>query len=443
MDKKTYFLGWLKARLFRKRVNVIRMFAINISMQSKFELNPVDKLLIDAGEKTIKEVNPTDYLLCHNGINYYTTIDDQQIELGPYNSALPFINHIEKLTLEPGDLPNITETTETTYGVLFLNYYCFIDITKGKFPYINKHMDSCVKMEMQLFTHNRLPTDDPNYLDIKTEINPCRDRLQQLGTYTSLFVPAATRKILSTPKEILKKRDALLKQYRRKDGTYSVADITMIQNELKQDMKKYVESDEDYGGLITNRSWGNTLMGMNVLVGAVQRFDKPGTYDIIPGCFSDGLNAKNMVSMVNIARAGSFYRGHETQLGGVEVKVLQRVIDNRITMEDCGTKRFRLIKLTMMNFSSYKGRYHMVNGVRTLVTGEYIGKLIKLRTPACCGASNPNLCLTCMGEMFRGYENKVPVMASQPGSDMLNNMMKAMHDTTIRLSEYDPTIAFH
>lgn len=443
MDKKTYFLAWLKNRLFTKRVNIIRMFAINIQPLAKPKINPLDQVMIDNGEIKLKEVYNEDYLLNHNGINYFTIIDGEKIDLGAYTTKEPYINIREKLTLEAGELPNVHETIETTYGILFLNYYCFIDITKERFPYVNKHLNSCTSLEMDLFKQNRLPEDDPNHLSIPLHINPCRNRLQQLGTFTSLFVPAATRKIISTPKEILEKRDKLLEEYRKPDGTISVTDVTMIQNMLKQDMKEYVESDEDYGGLITDRSWGNTLMGMNVMVGAVQRFDKPGTYDVITDCFMDGINAKNMVSFVNISRAGSFYRGHETQLGGVKVKELQRVIDNQVVIEDCNTPYYLEIKLNDINFSSYKGRYHMVNGEKTLVTQDYIGKTIKLRSPTRCGASSPNLCLTCMGEIFRGYENKIPVMSSKPASDMLNNMMKAIHDTTIRLTIYDPVIAFY
>jgi len=443
MDKKTYFLTWLKKRIFTKRVNIIRMFAINIKPLTEPKINPLDQLMIESGELKLKDVYNEDYLLNHNGINYYTIINGEKILLGKYDSSVPFINIREKLTLEKDDLPNIYETTETTYGILFLNYYCFIDIAGNRFPYVNKHLDSCTSLEMDLFKHNRLNENDPDYLSIPDHITPCRNRLQQLGTFTSLFVPAATRKIISSPKEILEKRDRLLAEYRKPDGSISVTDVTMIQNILKQDMKNYVESDEDYGGLITDRSWGNTLMGMNVMIGAVKRFDKQGAYDVITDCFMDGINSKNMVSFVNISRAGSFYRGHETQLGGVEVKGLQRVIDNQVVIEDCNTKYYLEIKITNINFSSYKGRYHMVNGEKALVTEDCIGKTIKLRSPARCGASSPNLCLTCMGEIFRGYESKIPVMSSKPASDMLNNMMKAIHDTTIRLTTYDPLIAFY
>jgi hypothetical protein len=443
MDKKTYFLNWLKARCFTKRVNLIRMFAINITQKTNFELNPIDKKRIDDGEITLRDIYNDDYLLCHNGVNYYTMVNGETIILDKYNNTKPFIDVKEQLILKSGDLPNIKEDTLTTYGLLFLNYYCFIDIIKGKFNYVNRHLNTCTPLEEALFKQNRLPTDDPNHLEIATEINPCRNRLQQLGTLTTLFVPAATRKLLSSPKEIIAKRDELLKQYTKPDGTISVTDVTMIQNILKEDMKKYVESDEDYGGLITERSWGNTLMGMNVMVGAVQRFDRPGQYDVITECFTDGVSPKNMAKFTNIARAGSFYRGHETQLAGVKVKELQRVIDNQVTLEDCGSRRYLVVKLSSSNISTYLGRYHMVGGSKALITKEDVGKTIMLRSPTRCNAPSPNLCLTCMGEIFRGYEKKIPVMSSQPASDMLNNMMKAMHDTTIRLQNYDPIVAFN
>jgi hypothetical protein len=67
---------------------------------------------------------------------------------------------------------------------------------------------------------------------------------------------------------------------------------------------------------------------------------------------------------------------------------------------------------------------------------KYIGKRVKLRSPMYC--KGENLCNACAGNAFynQGIKN-VGLTTASIGSDFLNLLMKAFHDSTLSFVSID------
>ena len=68
----------------------------------------------------------------------YCFWDDESQEFIPIDGSdvtEPLFKVSDKITLNPGDLPNVTEVTQTTFGNVIINLYCCVYPFGSKLPF--------------------------------------------------------------------------------------------------------------------------------------------------------------------------------------------------------------------------------------------------------------------------------------------------------------------
>jgi hypothetical protein len=107
---------------------------------------------------------------------------------------------------------------------------------------------------------------------------------------------------------------------------------------------------------------------------------------------------------------------------------------------DCHSKGYREFVLTPDKADKVKNRY-IIEGSKLVELNlenmpKYIGKRVKMRSPMYC--KGECLCNACAGNAFynQGIKN-VGLTAANIGSDFLNLLMKAFHDSTMSFISLD------
>lgn len=130
-----------------------------------------------------------------------------------------------------------------------------------------------------------------------------------------------------------------------------------------------------------------------------------------------------------------------TREGGYEAKKLAAAFQGIVFDKkgsDCGTKLTVDLLVTDFNKKLITDRYIMENGKAVLLTssniGDYVGKIVKLRSPMYC--KNRKYCSKCTGELYHklGIEN-VGLISNVIGTSMTTLALKSFHNTSVKLKE--------
>lgn len=309
---------------------------------------------------------------------YVTIIKDQYFALDVVNGKLRFIcltNNTQQapfkntsyLVVYPGDIENNPGNKfVTSYGRYLVNYYLIAR------PFITNGV-ILPGMEFINATWNtgKLEAVIARYLTEKkldvSQANRYIDNAYFLSSIGEIAGATLSRKAITPNEAIIKRRDELYKQY---EGQLSDPRIsTIIENELIAMDKDYLKGDPSMA------FFGDTAKKFNIhrkrqylALGMLEEFSKTkGKYTFVKESLVEGFSKESFSDICNEIRRGSFDRGVETQVAGLDTKWMVAVFQNcRIVGDDCGTKDTLTVTPSTYTIGSYIGAY-VKTGERTLV----------------------------------------------------------------------------
>lgn len=346
----------------------------------------------------------------------------------------PF-NETDTFTLKKGDIENFNEKNSitTTVGRFLLNQMLLVEPFNDNVPYINGRWKIG---DVNKSIADKVMKDELTVQQLKSYL----DRLYFIGHFSEICVPALSRKSLGTHEDVPKVKKQLIEKY--KGNLDDPLVISEIESKLLELDKKHLEGDSAmrfYGAL------GGNMMKIDrkklyLTVGGIETFsNNKGEFTFLPNSLEEGWDKSYIEPIANEIRRGSYFRGHETQLGGLQTKLITRVLqDLSVNMPDCNTVKGLVVDFDKIDINKFIGRWIFYAGEWQLITEKNLDKFKgrqKVRSPMYCEAPK-GLCQKCVGEYFRQLSvQQVAVLAISISSTFLMLSMKSMHGTKLEMTE--------
>jgi hypothetical protein len=428
MNKKNMFLAAMAANEYKRRAWVISAFS----------------LINEAPDNYKNEIYPYRIVQTLTG-HFYVNPDTNELSIiEDAKPGEPIYSMKEVVTVHKGEIPNLDEDIETTYGRILFNYTALINPFGTKLKYINKRISPSQVEELilPLLLDNPEKDTDRNNKNIYIDeyINFCNSMFYLAG-FTQLCVPAATPKTLVAPPGINELKERLLKE--NEGHLHDPTTIAKIDAELVKYDREYMKGDLGEGFLIDDKSYNIVRKKLFGMLGAEPGLEDTNDLELTKNSLSQGWDINSFPAMNNVLRAGSFNRGAETQKGGESVKWLLRASSNiNITVDDCGTRLGNIIRVNADNVKSLIGFSIVIKEGSLLIdtketADKYIGKTVMLRSPMFCKLDKTDYCKTCVGVNLANNPTGASVAISNYGSVLLYVMMSAVHGSELTLAKMD------
>lgn len=354
------------------------------------------------------------------------------VKLGDGDTA-PF-HLFDKFPLSAGIIENYKDREQiiTTCGLFLANRLVLVGAFGDRIPYINSKPGSS--------DFNVAKIDDIvanlilNGVCGRKEYDKYMQLGYFLGSMTSIGVPGLSRKALSTDPKVAKRRAELLELH--KDELDDPIVYIKIEEELIAMDKAWLKGDssERFYAVSTKKSYNEHRKKMYLTMGISLEFSSGSTgYVTTTGSLVEGWNLKDLPTIANEIRRGSYDRGKGTAKGGEQTELILRILNAvRITDKNCNSNKGITLELTEKNGKEYLGRYVVVSpGKYDMLTKEnlskYVGKTITLRSPMYCNTIG-GLCYTCVGEYFSQLDTEaIGILGVMIGSKFTSISMKSVH----------------
>ena len=359
------------------------------------------------------------------------------------NKVIPReISYQTEFILKKGEYCN-TDNVKTNAGQLLVNKYLFEPTPRIQkvLGYIAEPFDSKmigkIESKMSKASNDKiiLPEDWATYLN----------RIQWLGMALSSNVSASfTPNTVRVLPDVKKARDKLFKENEEAIKNGDTVTAVKIEKELLDIVKKELKDDVgmqlyDSGA---NPKIGNQYKNCFVTRGPIWHPDRE-EFSIGDTAFMDGMKKDNLDQYGTSVVNGAYNKAANTAIAGYLVKKLYATYQGTILDEpgsDCHSLGYREFMLTQENSRYVKNRY-IIEGNKLVELNltnmpKYIGKRVKMRSPMYC--KGERLCNACAGQAFynQGIKN-IGLTAANIGSDFLNLLMKAFHDSTMSFVSLD------
>lgn len=348
----------------------------------------------------------------------------------------------DKFTLPKNKLYN-KEDIETTVGRYIFNMVTLTERTGPHVGYINFPVNGSGMGKIEGKMSDLLMNDIISVDDYSDWI----DRLQWLGFSISDYInPPLTTDLLTLPDKVKKEKDWILSKEENIKRLKQDGDIILageIEKHLldmsKEELKDLPDMDIYDSG--SRGSFSNNYKMTAVSRGVVASVSNPDQFSISMASLDEGIPPEERYIYADVLTNASYNRAVKTQEGGYEAKKLAAAFQGIVfdkNGSDCGTKLTVDLLVTNFNKKLLTDRYIMENGKAVLLTtgniDNYVGKLVKLRSPMYC--KNEKYCSKCTGGLYHklGIEN-VGLIANVIGTSMTTLALKSFHNTSVKLKE--------
>lgn len=276
---------------------------------------------------------------------------------------------------------------------------------------------------------------------------------QAIMPFVSILANGFSDTMLTSSKEITKKKEQLLKANKAAIENNDIKVITDISDELVDYAKNVVLKDDPAMDMYNSGSlgdFGNNYKNMFIMKGACRNPDPAKPFDIITSNYIDGVSAEDYPKFANTMIEGPYNRGKKTEVGGWWEKLFVSAFQHIKLLEpgsDCGTTRYITMDIDEDSIDRIMYCYVLEGNKLVEITSEnrdhFIGKKgAKIRFASLCEAKN-GICSKCAGNLWYrlGFTN-VGVMTPQIPSKYKLKAMKSFHDSQVKLTEMDPMRAF-
>lgn len=343
----------------------------------------------------------------------------------------------DPITVDETWAPNINGTIETTVGRVFVNAFAIAPIFGNRIPFINKRFGVTDVEDMISPTMLSVPK-DPSKRD-KSKIYTDDyigfvNRLQDLRSLSQLATWSATPKGLLPPTGIEAfKKDLLENKYKGKLN--DPVEVSKFEGELLKFDDDFLKDDPAYGTMLAGKITKTSRKKLFLTMGNELGFGDPLKSNTVTNSLNEGwpTDPKQFVNMMNGLRYGSFARGAETVNGGVSAKILLRAANNFMIVDtDCGVPYGKIYHITNDDLKQLVNRYVIVNKQPKLVenveaAGNYLGKVIQIRSPQYCKITGDRICRTCAGENLAMFPTGLTIPLTEVSAVILAASLKLMH----------------
>ncbi len=371
----------------------------------------------------------------------------------------------EPITLNSGDLVNLTNKVETTVGTALVNAAILCIPFGTKVSYINdpKTLPATIEniiiarfaddvtsdytvMEGYLKTdtphiHKDLPGEDPTKIYVR-EYLTCTKMLGQLTTLESFVVPGLTLKALTAHPDRDKVRRELLKQFEGK--VIGPAEAAIIDKRMRELDDEHLK-DDPARHLFTEQKALNARKRLLYAYGYVEPFTSEQKGAFVEKSLSEGIDFDKLPELINSSYSGSISRGLETQFTGANKKDSDRIFQNAsVAIEDCNTKLGVPTTITKNIVSTLVGMYYIdASGKSVLIndgdSNTLVGRTVLMRSPIYCNSPRLTKCAKCVGKRISMNPKGINIAASDIDSAFMVAKLKKMHSNSSNSVQYDFT----
>lgn len=429
MEKLDYLKYAIQQKLYSKKAWMISLFSVFQEGENSWKEDPYKGRL----------VNQPWGLSFVNESGELEKIDDSK-------QMTPLFTPADRLMIDNSWASNCKESVETSVGTLLFNHICLITCFGNKLDYMVGRI-SVAQVEAEIVPRlksNPKPGEARNDVDIYVDEYIALGRsFEYLKGMLQLCAYAATPKGLVAPTGIKEFKAQLNRKYEGK--LTDPVQMAAYEAELKKFDDEFMKDDPTYGKFTSGKVANISRKKLFLTVGSETGFKE--TAEIIPvtNSLQEGwpTDPVEYTSMMNGIRTGSYARGAETVNGGVAMKYMLRAANNfKIKSEDCGSKLGIRRLYTKANASSLVGRTLIDSGKQILVEnenqlGNYLGKVLTVRSPMYCKMEGDTLCKVCTGEKLGRYETGLTIPLTEISSILLAASMAKMHTSGLSSAEMD------
>lgn len=375
---------------------------------------------------------PKDYELYVNIDNksycYWDGTENEFVPLDGTDITTPLLDYKGKITLNVGDLPNVSGLINTTYGNVIVNLYCCVYAFGSKLPFFTGKLKGGEIESLIISKAVKDPKHPKPEEILPQEIDQYKKAVSALAVFSVICCATGSRETFTVNKQVLAKRDELLKAH--KADLSNPAVVIDIEKQLVDLDKKLMgpEADNFYGPSAKLRNVGRKRQ--EIMYGLEGGLD--GQNNVIAASLSEGIDFTNTPLSADTVTSASQSRGLLTAQGGELVKYNLRMFQNSlIASDDCGTKNYLEYTVQKDNSSFLENRYMFSGATTVLITKEMTKKLegqtIKLRSPGFCLEKDRNFCKRCVDVNLAERPDGVAIAAASGTNVIMQDTMKAMH----------------
>jgi hypothetical protein len=379
------------------------------------------------------------------GYFYYSITDnDLVVRLDDSDPNEPLFDLHANITINIGDIPNLTvNNLTTTYGNVLFNYIVLVYPFGDKIDFM---ADRVNPGQIEAIVEKRMINDDQYAASGNAKLITVSEYLKfgeavfSLAGYTQLCVPSATAKTMTTDPRMNEFRAKFLAENEGHLNDPIV--IAKIDAQLVEIDREWMRGDEGEGFYIGDKSYNVVRKKLYGMLGGEDAFGDGTSMVLIQNSLNDGWDINQLPTMGNSLREGSYNRGALTELGGAITKEINRYSNNSSIIEkDCGSTLGLSTLIKESNKNDYLGNYFLIRGENVLVTdenvNEYVGEIVNVRSPVYCKTAGVNYCAHCAGERLAETPNAIGVMMSDCGSQMLAAFLALMHGRKLAVAHWD------
>lgn len=435
MNKRDYFLAAMRAEEYRRRAWVFSAFAVTNEAPEAWHDDPYPYRIVQT---------PTGFFFVDPENNKELTL------IKDAKAGQPLYSFAEAIELKAGDAPNLKEDTKVSYGNALFNFMVLVYAFGDKMPFVGNIRVDIEKIQDSILPRFRSNPKDPAERTAKfiyvDEYLRFADAAMQLVAFTQLCVPAGTAKSMVAAPGIREFRDMLHAQF--KDRLHDPAVIAEIDAKLVEYDADWLKGDDSEGVLISKKSRTIVRKKMYGQIGGEAGLSEGVAMTLIPKSLSEGLDPTYFPAALTASRAGSYYRGAQTMVGGEAVKWLLRASSNMaVVAPDCGSRLGTEHLVTEADAKKYVGFHIIENGASRPLVDEadvksYMGKNIVLRSMMFCQLEKTDYCEVCAGPRLSQTPTALSAAIAQYGSAFLLIYMSAAHGKALVLQHMDHKVAF-
>jgi hypothetical protein len=429
MNREAFFLKAMEAECFRRLPWLIAAFAVT-------RPDP---------EAATKDRYP--YRIIQTPTGAFYCDPEKNLDLSPIEGTKPGeppFDYTAKISLKPGDLPNVRKPIDTRYGNVVVNCVALIWPFGNKLEFMTGRI-SARQIEGKIApvlqdTPPEGAARDPKVIYVDEYLRFTEGMFFLTGL-SQVCTPGASEKSMTPPPGIEELKEKLLKE--NEDRLRDPAVIAAIDAKLIAHDAEYLKGDRSEGFLITKKSREIVRRKLFLMLGAETGLSESVAVELNKNSLVQGWDINNFPQLNNVQRAGSFNRGQQTMLGGVAVKELLRASSNlQAVKEDCGTALGLPLELTGSNYKRYLGlTIQGPNGGEALTEdnkGTYIGKRVLRRSPVTCSKlSKGDYCFKCIGSRLAANPTALSSAVAAQGSAFLAIFMALAHGKSLVLAKMD------
>ena len=338
----------------------------------------------------------------------------------------------EEVDIQANVLPINNDACKTTYGIMLGNMFLLHYPFGKKFNFINDIIPGSFEDQLAaLLTDDVAPgqQEDPTRIYVR-EYLLYGEACGALAGFAFIFASSGSPKALTVDKSVLELRDRLIKA-----NAHQLHDVKVqaaIEKEVVAADKASFANDPARDFLITGKSFNPTRKKQLIMIGGSSGFGTDGEATFIGTSLRDKWKRKDIPAHVNEARAGSYFRGKETQFGGADVKIAYRMaMNSRVAKDFCGTGVGKRITVNDYNIKRLVGLYAVTPSGPKEITkenaGTLNGKTMMYYSPQYCQVDGSSYCAVCVGKIYSRLPNGIPSVVANIGDVYMYDKMKRMH----------------